>query len=399
MSIQQICPVSGECVAFGRGEEVFQQWFQNIRKAGITSITSIGKVSKNGFVRELKRSVGGYDSYVVLKSNLNGSSDNLYYEWWVGDYLNHFMKRFPLFVKTYGVYEYALGDKQLMQDRPEDALSAIIQLRNTTILRSIEVPENICIVLQHVHNAIPLRTLIDSYKGDPMLRHEILCVLYQVYFVLPLIPGFSHNDLHDENVILIPAKDKYYEYTYTKEGHPCTFQCRYAAKMIDYGRCAFPATTWLKGKLDDLSTKEQQTDAGYPWNTAGTDQCNAVDFRILKKCIDLSILPDTFFDSMKQTTPLMKDTSCDSLVYGYLGSNMKKKFNKSLPDMYDVANKLQKLIEPHTYALPRACTIHVSDVGPMLVEWPLTAQAGTRRKSKRSLYGTKRFIYHTKRRS
>ena len=100
MSIQQICPVSGECVLFGRGEEVFQSWFQNIRKAGITSIRPIGGVSENGFVRELKRSVGGYDSYVVLKSNLNKTSDNLYYEWRVGQYLNKFMFQFPPFCKN-----------------------------------------------------------------------------------------------------------------------------------------------------------------------------------------------------------------------------------------------------------------------------------------------------------
>jgi len=384
MSIQQICPVSGECVAFGRGEDVFQSWFSDIRKAGITSIRPIGGISVNGFVRELKRSVGGYDSYVVLKSNLDPNSDNLYYEWWVGDYLNTFMNRFPLFVKTYGVYEYAPGDKQLMQDHPESALPVIDRLRNTTIRRSIEASENICIVLQHVHNAIPLRALIDSYKVDPMWRHEILCVLYQVYFVLPLITGFSHNDLHDENVILIPAKDKYYEYTYTKEGRAFTFQCMYAAKIIDCGRCVFPATTWLKNKLDTFSTEVQQTNEGYPWNTAGMEQCNAVDFRILKKCIDLSILPDNFFNIMKKTKPLTNFTTCDALVYGYLGRKMNKEFRQGLPDMYDVATQLEKLIQPRTYALPRACTIHVSDVELMRVDWPVSyAQAaGTRRKRK-----------------
>ena len=54
-------------VVFGRGEEQFQQWFQDIRKAGITSIRPIGGVSKNGFVRELKRSVNGYDSGIEIK--------------------------------------------------------------------------------------------------------------------------------------------------------------------------------------------------------------------------------------------------------------------------------------------------------------------------------------------
>lgn len=64
-------------MVFGRGEEQFQQWFQDIRKAGITSIRPIGGVSQNGFVRELKRSVDGYDSYVVLKSNLERTSETI----------------------------------------------------------------------------------------------------------------------------------------------------------------------------------------------------------------------------------------------------------------------------------------------------------------------------------
>ena len=53
MSIQLICPVSGECILFGRGEDTFSKWFQDIHKTPITSIRPIGGVSENGFVREL----------------------------------------------------------------------------------------------------------------------------------------------------------------------------------------------------------------------------------------------------------------------------------------------------------------------------------------------------------
>lgn len=205
----------------------------------------------------------GYTSYVVLKSNLTRTSDNLYYEWWVGNYLNTLMKRFPLFVKTYGIYEY--GDKQLMQNHPEAAIPVLARLRNTTMQRSIENPENICIVVQQVHKAIPFKSLLDEYAQNPELRHEILCVLYQVYFVLPLIPGFSHNDLHYENVILTPASGKYYQYEYTKNGHTFTFSCRYAAKIIDYGRCIYPGTNWIREQLTRLVDDDMQRSAGYPW--------------------------------------------------------------------------------------------------------------------------------------
>ena len=384
MSIQQICPVSGECVLFGRGEDVFQSWFQDIRKAGITSIRPIGGVSKNGFVRELKRSVGGYDSYVVLKSNLDRTSDNLYYEWWVGQYLNTFLKRFPLFVKTYGVYEYENEvDKNLMLVHSD--LDVLPHLKDTTMRRSIEEPENICIVVQQVHQAISLKDLLDVFEQTPTpeLRHEILCVLYQVYFVLPLIPGFSHNDLHYENVILT-STGKYYQYEYTKDGRTFTFNCMYAAKIIDYGRCIYPGTTWLKSKLDTFSEK-QQTDAGYPWKEVDIHPCSALDYRLIHYCMVLGVLPATFFDSIGKVKDLkFKYSICGTTVNTYM-RDMYKLFKSGVPDMYEVANQLETLIQPRTYALPRACTIHVDAEAPMRVDWPVSyAQAaGTRRRRKR----------------
>jgi hypothetical protein len=383
MSIQQICPVSGECVAFGRGEEVFQQWFQDIRKAGITSIRPIGGVSENGFVRELKRSGDGYDSYVVLKSNLESDSDNLYYEWWVGQYLNTLMKRFPLFVKTYGVYEYENEvDKNLMLRNSD--LDVLPHLKETTMRRSIEEPENVCIVVQQVHQAISFKSLLDQFTRTPEeLRHEILCVLYQVYFVLPLIPGFSHNDLHYENVILTPADGKYYQYEYTK-GHLFTFSCRYSAKIIDYGRCIYPGTTWLRKQLTGVDDEEQR-DAGYPWKHVGYDPCPTVDLWLLKVCMDYKVLPPTFFQDMKRSLYTIPEQSeCNGLVYSKLTSSVVRQFRRfGVPDMHDVVTQLEKLISPRTYALPRACTIHVSDVDDMHVDWPVAQAAGTRKRRKR----------------
>lgn len=384
MSIQQICPVSGECVLFGRGEDVFQSWFQDIRKAGITSIRPIGGISANGFVRELKRSVGGYDSYVVLKSNLDRTSDNLYYEWWVGQYLNTFLKRFPLFVKTYGVYEYENEvDKNLMLVHSD--LDVLPHLKDTTLRRSIEEPENICIVVQQVHQAISLKDLLVVFEQTPTpeLRHEILCVLYQVYFVLPLIPGFSHNDLHYENVILT-STGKYYQYEYTKD-HTFTFSCMYAAKIIDYGRCIYPGTAWLKEQLTKLVEDEEQRDAGYPWKHVGYNPCPTVDLMLLKVCMIYKIIPPTFFQDMKKRMvegsfySIPEESECNGLVYSKLTSSVARQFRKGVPDMHDVVTQLEKLIQPRTYALPRACTIHVDAEAPMRVDWPQAAGRKTRR--------------------
>lgn len=390
-TLKQICPVSGECMLFGREEKTFTEWFSDITKTPITSIRAIGGVSKNGFVRELKRSVDGYDSYVVLKSNLDRTSDNLYYEWMVGQYLNGFMKRFPLFVKTYGVYQYADRDKKLMQE--DHAISVLARLQKATIEDSIENPENICIVVQQVHEAIPFSELIAEYKNNPSeeLKHEILCILYQVYFVLPLIPGFSHNDLHDSNVILTPANEKYYQYVYTKNGIEFPFQCRYAAKVIDYGRCVY---TEFPGN------KEKQINAGYPWKYVDTP-CKESDLKLILYCIDCGALPNDFFDTLQQSpVSWVENSLCeDSIIDMSRKMFFKSSKTHTYPDVRDITNKLETLIQPHTYPLPRACTIHVSDVALMQVDWPQRAGTRRKRKSKRSLYGTKRFIYHIKRRS
>ena len=63
---------------------------------------------------------------------------------------------------------------------------------------------------------------------------------------------------------------------------------------------------------------------------------------------------------------------------------------ESIPDMYDVVTQLEKIMEmePLTYDLPCACTIHVSDVEDMRVDWPLTA--GKRKHSRRRRRRTRR---------
>ena len=254
-------------------------------------------------------------------------------------------------------------------------------LKETTMRRSIEEPENICIVVQQVHRAIPFKELLEAYEKQPELKHEILCVLYQVYFVLPLIPGFSHNDLHYENVILT-SNEKYYQYEYTKNGQ-FTFQCRYAAKLIDYGRCIYPGTNWLREQLTKLVQDEAQRNSGYPWKHVGYGPCPTVDLMLLKVCMDYKVLPPTFLNDMKKTLfTIPEDSVCNALVYSQLSSKVLRQFKQGVPDMHDVVIQLEKLISPHTYALPRACTIHVSDVELMRVDWP--QRAGTRRKTKKN---------------
>lgn len=407
--MKTICPVSGECTLFGIEEDYFEKWFQDIRQCNIASIKPIGGISANGFVRELKVTRDNYDGYVILKSNVEADvlhpgvlpPDNLYYEFRVGIYLNSLMKKFPIFVKTYGIYEYLPTYKAIMQNNPELAVPVIQKLKGTTMQRSIEAPENMCIVVQQVHKSISFKSLLQEYQSSPTveLKHEILCILYQIYFVLPLVPFFTHNDLHEENVILTPAENKYYQYEFTRDGKKFSFQCRYAAKIIDYGRCFCAVTDVIKKQLEQRYSKEQQTSAGYPWNAIADTPCPLVDFSLLIICIFYSVLDSSFLNSIKKN----KDTlSEDCQMMGLYTNKFIKKVNikltnkinlfnaESIPDMYDVVTQLEKIMEmePLTYDLPCACTIHVSDVEDMRVDWPLTA--GKRKHSRRRRRRTRR---------
>ena len=215
------------------------------------------------------------------------------------------------------------------------------------------------------------------------MRHEILCVLYQVYFVLPLIPDFSHNDLHDNNVILTPATDKYYEYKYTKNRIPFSFQTMFAAKVIDYGRCVYRFTQTLKD--DFKKSKDAQIHAGYPWEHVDTP-CKESDLKLILFCIDCGALPQDFLDDIQSPAAWVEDSLCENsiaIMRPPLYVNHLKTGN--YPDIHAVAAKIKTLIQPRTYALPKACTIHVSDVDLMRVDWPQAAQAaGTRRRKNKS---------------
>jgi hypothetical protein len=135
--------------------------------------------------------------------------------------------------------------------------------------------------------------------------------------------------------------------------------------------------------LDAFSTEKEQTDAGYPRKEVDIHQCNALDYRLIHYCMVSGILPATFFDSIRKVKdPEFKHSICGTTVNTYMRDMYKLFIKFGVPDMYEVANQLEKLIQPRTYALPRACTIYVSDVADMRVEWPQTA--GTRRKRKKN---------------
>ncbi len=474
------CPIAGECNFFNQQEDFFSTWAMDIQKSNITGIRPIGKPSANGFVREIQLTkefhdgvkLVNYDSHVILKSNLEKESDNLFYEWVVGLYLNKLMDRFPIFCKTYGLYEYrSEEDKAFMLERPESGLAVIKRLNvvteSTGIVKSIQTPELLCVVVQHVHKSVALFDLLEEYnllnqtlldvsmldtvnvnelsrrlqrnESDVelllpalnakklnerrlerlLLKREIVCALYQIYFVLDLMPGFSHNDLHVGNVILTPAgENKHYEFYYNNQ----SFHCKYAVKLIDYGRCSFTGSQSIKEKVDaflreqvrglseevSVQIEKIERENGFPWQYVGTTECSSLDFRLINTCIEYGVLqegvfkegvnakgnPAKFSDDSNafygkldtaSLPPNYADSLCDDLTNVYLKKNLihKKRHKQYLesnvyPTIRSVAPALYTEIEPHVFENSQCfCRIYVSDTEKLRIEWPAMSKPVT----------------------
>ena len=244
--LRSICSDSGLCLAFGtRSDEIKKHFggFINFEYA-VAPIKRIGEPSANGFIDEIKYQHKEYIAYAVLKSAMKENSDNLMYEYMVGQYVNKLNKMFPCFLETYGYYTYNSNKawkflKNTKITNNMDAIKKDITLRKTTDYAvACKESKHLAILIQHLKGIIPIKNKLNS---PTFISDELLNVLFQVYMPLYVKRfGFTHYDLHHENVNLYePKKDSYVHFHYTVKGHIYSFKSKYIAKIIDYGRCYF----------------------------------------------------------------------------------------------------------------------------------------------------------------
>jgi hypothetical protein len=252
---QAVCSDSSVCIAFGKQSDDIKQFFDNYHTFKYLNgpLKRIGKVSVNGFVFELNYSRLNYNSYAVLKCATKPDSDNLYYEYLVGLYVNKLNKRFPCFVETYDsylyantiTYEYFKTNNSIEPEKMKNAFYPTpVDYRTSCIY-----PSEIAILVQHIKDA---NTLYDMAKNKDFAKDELICALYQIYSALSYNSDtFTHYDLHGENVLIYePRKGAYITYHYHfPGGDVVSFDSRYIAKIIDYGRCYFNDK---EGKMDSL---------------------------------------------------------------------------------------------------------------------------------------------------
>lgn len=243
--LNAICSDSGICLAIGSLADEIKKHFNGFASFDyvVSPIVRIGTPSENGFINQIEYSHRGYKSYAILKSSKVKSSDNLMYEYMVGQYINVFNKLCPCFLETYGYYKYTSDAYWKKMKNTKSITDISILKKGLEYQKDLDLniackeSKHLAILIQHLKGIKSLYELLDN---KDFLKDDLILALFQLYAPLSaLINDFTHYDLHYENVQLYePAKDKYIQYHYHyANGKTVSFKSKYMVKIIDYGRC------------------------------------------------------------------------------------------------------------------------------------------------------------------
>ena len=271
-----------QCIVFGIQTQILNEFFDYFnldRYALINEFKRIGTKSANGFITEIPFKRGKYKAYSILKSVGQPISDSLVYEGFVGNFINKMNIFYPCFRQTYGLYDYTdidLYDELMSQKSPKignylplnDSLPVSIDMiskfKNQTSMMddslfqsnyrlfldpnfiedACKSSQNKSLLMQYLKNTKSLGEVIEQNKTNLLFYTvDLPIIFYQIYSVLAHIK-FTHYDLHDENVQIVPiTPDSDTMYVNMKYHYPngkvIEFNTSYLVKIIDYGRSYF----------------------------------------------------------------------------------------------------------------------------------------------------------------
>lgn len=251
------CPDSSECVTFGKEVPKIKKFFNDFDPQYIVEggLTRIGAPSNNGMVLEIPYQRDNYKTYTILKSSIRPDADNLFYEAFVGVFINKKNLVYPCFLETYKIYYYDDDDTYLKlgEDGPtkDDFVDGSVRQNkgelNYNFLLNPELINNSCAVsyrwsvcIQHIKSAISLHRIISWSSHDvDLYTVNLVTYLYQVYCPLAhMLNVFTHYDLHADNVLIYKIPDeKYIKMIYHyPDDSTVEFNTDAISKIIDYGR-------------------------------------------------------------------------------------------------------------------------------------------------------------------
>ena len=238
------CPDLNDCKALGINNKLINSFFKHFTTFEYLLEIAYFNHGVNSIIQKLKYKRSTYTTHAILKTPLNTESDNLMYEYEVGQYINKNLIFFPCFIETYGLfYNNTIGIYKKKNNNNLDNLKQNIKhIDNIDYKLGCKDSDKISILLQYI-DSYSLENFIvkciKEQKNLDLICDDIIYILYQVLFPLSVLcETFTHNDLHTENILLHKIKDNsYITYNYYLKDLTCiTFNSQYIAKIIDYGR-------------------------------------------------------------------------------------------------------------------------------------------------------------------
>jgi hypothetical protein len=245
--VKKICSDLSICIAFGKEIDKINKYFDNfINVQYITQFKRVNQSSANGFVYIIKYTKHKYSAHAVMKSTLTKSSDNLAYEYLVGEFLNKYNKIFPCFCETYGLLHY-LSEAKWQSFKNDNIKNKTVLKNSFVVLKDLTVnnleytcsnSKHLILMTEYIKNT---ETIEKNLNNSAFVYNELIYVLYQIYLPLSMLSNkFTHYDLHIGNVLLFtPVKNSYIHYHYHINNKTISFKSPYIVKIIDYGRSYF----------------------------------------------------------------------------------------------------------------------------------------------------------------
>ena len=265
--LNSVCQDSGTCFAFGKESTKIKLFFDNF--SNFKYAVSHKQISSggNGDVHEIEYDRLNYKSFAILKIAKNTSSDNLFYEYLTGLFINSMYKKTPSLLETYGLYNLlnsSLGDLSKLSFVNTNSQQEIESAVSLACLQ----PTKLCNLIEHIKGSF---TLYKMLIKPNFAKYDLIYALFQVYFTLNMMKDlFTHYDLHASNVLVyIPVPDKYIQYHYHFTTGTVSFKSPYIVKIIDYGRSYFNNTSQ---NIDSESIRKlicQQPDCNIPPSKCG----------------------------------------------------------------------------------------------------------------------------------
>jgi hypothetical protein len=269
--LKSICSDSNVCIAFGVEEQKIRKFFDGYINTKYIKlpIRRIGATSINGVVNELTYERDGYISYAILKSSVKRKSDNLFYEYIVGKYLNKMSNFYPCIIQTYGLFEYQNNETyNRLLNSSVDSFSSLnlvgidlVSQPSEDIFKQLlyeacTYPLSHAVLTQHIR-AVPMANLMTARN---VLYNYFS--LHQIYFTLHCLRNtFTHYDLHVGNVLCYePSPNKYIEFIYhMNDGTIVQYNFHRLSYMIDYGRSYFFENNTMNSEIiyNNLCVKDK----------------------------------------------------------------------------------------------------------------------------------------------